>query len=264
MHIDAPDSATSAGVRRRAVRGFTLVELAVALAVVALILWSVLGTLAAQTEVRNHEETRRRLEAAVEALLGYAITQRRLPCPAAGGTTGDESPAGGGACTTYYGGYLPAKTIGLQPTDAAGYALDAWGNRIRYAVSNALTGCIGPAALPHLTAAENLKANGVSCRPNDLDICASAQGTTPSSCASSANRVVSTETAAIVVFSTGRNGSLAASHGADELANLDGNAVFVSRTPSGADAISGAYDDIVIWVPVGILYARMVAAGVLP
>ena len=251
-------------MRRRWARGFTLVELAVALAVVALVLWSALGTLAAQSEMRRHEETRRRLDVAVETLLAYAITQRRLPCPALGGSTGDESPAGGGACSTYYGGYLPAKTIGLQPTDAAGYALDAWGNRLRYAVSNALTGCAGPSALPHFTSAENLKANGVSCRPNDLDICTSAQGTTPTSCASSANRAVSTETAAIVVFSSGKNGALPASHGADEIANLDANAVFVSRAPSGAEASAGTFDDIMAWVPVGILYARMVAAGVLP
>jgi len=245
-------------------RGFTLVELAVVLAIVALALWGVLGTLAAQTEVRGHEETRRRLEAAVEALIGYAIAQRRLPCPALGASTGDESPPGGGTCSTYYGGFLPAKTIGFQPADAAGYALDAWGNRIRYAVSNALTGCVGATALPHFTSAANLKANGVSCRPNDIDLCLSAQGTTPNSCASSANRAVSTETAAIVVLSTGKNGAIPSAHGADELANLNGNPAFVSRTPSGPEASGGNYDDLVVWVPVGILYARLIAAGVLP
>lgn len=245
-------------------RGFTLAELAVVLAVVALALWGALGTLSAQTELRSHEETRRRLEAAVEALIGFAIVQRRLPCPALGASTGDESPSGGGSCSTYYGGFLPAKTIGIQPTDAAGYALDAWGNRIRYAVSNALTGCVGAAALPHFTSAANLKANGVSCRPNDIDLCLSAQGTTPSSCASSANRAVSTETAAIVVLSIGRNGAIPSAHGADELANLDGNPAFVSRTPSGPEANGGNYDDLVVWVPVGILYARLITAGVLP
>jgi type II secretory pathway pseudopilin PulG len=245
-------------------RGFSLVELAVVFAIVALLLAGVLGTLSAQAEQRHHAETRRRLEAAVEALLGFAIAHRRLPCPASAGSTGDESPPGGGACSTYYGGFLPARALGLQPSDADGYALDAWGNRIRYAVSNALTACVGPPVLPHFTSAANLKANGVSCRPNDLDICVRAQGSTPSSCASSANRAVSTETAAAVVFSTGRNGAIASAHGPDELANLDANAVFVHRTPSGAEASGGNFDDQVVWIPVGILYARLIAAGVLP
>lgn len=245
-------------------RGFTLAELAVAFAIVSLLLWGAMGTLSAQTEQRNQEETRRRLEAAIEALLGYAIAQRRLPCPALAAGTGDESPPGGGACSTYYGGFLPAKTIGFQPADGAGYAVDAWGNRIRYAVSNALTGCVGPAVLPHFTSAANLKANGVSCRPNDLDICVSAKAITASSCGSSANRAVSTETAAVIVFSTGKNGAISSAHGADELANLDANAVFVHRTPSGPEASGGTFDDLVVWVPVGILYARLIAAGVLP
>ena len=79
-----------------------------------------------------------------------------------------------------------------------------------------------------------------------------------------ANRAVSTETAAVIVFSTGKNGAIPSAHGADELANLDANAVFVNRTPSGPEASGGTFDDLMVWVPVGILYARLIAAGVLP
>lgn len=242
--------------------GFTLTELAVVFAIVALLIGGAMMTLSAQVEQRNLDETRRRLNAAADALMAFAIVNRRLPCPAVASTTGDESPAGG-ACTTYYGGFLPARTIGLQDTDPQGYALDAWNNRIRYAVSNALTGCTGTATLPHFTSQANLKANGVSCRPNDLDICQSATGTTPASC-NTAARAVSVETVALLVFSTGKNGSVATSYGADESANVDGNAVFVSRTPSGADAANGSYDDLMLWVPAGVLYSRLIAAGALP
>ena len=39
---------------------------------------------------------------------------------------------------------------------------------------------------------------------------------------------------------------------------------FVSRVPSGPESSGGNYDDLVVWVPVGILYARLITAGVLP
>ena len=249
-------------LRRPRSRGFTLTELAVVFAIVAFLIGGAMMTLSAQIEQRNQEETRRRLNAAVEALVAYAIVNRRLPCPASAGTTGDEAPAGGGICTTYFGGFLPARTIGLQETDPQGYALDAWGNRIRYAVSNAVTGCTGVAlGPPFFTSQANLKANGVSCQPNDIDICAPADTTTA---CTGANRVVSTQTVVLLVFSVGKNGAVASSYGRHEDANVDGTAAFISRTPSGAEDVRGAYDDLMVWVPAGVLYARLIAAGVLP
>ena len=126
--------------------------------------------------------------------------------------------------------------------------------------SVAPVGCSGAATVPHFTTAANLKANGVSCRPNDLDLCQSATGTTAASC-NTAARAASVETIALLVFSTGKNGSVASAYGADESENLDGDAVFVSRTPSGADAAVGTYDDLMLWVPAGVLYAKLIAAG---
>lgn len=251
---------------RRSARGFTLTELAVVFAIVALLIGGAMMTLSAQVEQRNNDEALRRLNAAAEAVLAYAIVNRRLPCPTAGtGTTGDEDPAAP-ACTSWYGGFLPARTIGFQPVDAAGYGVDAWGNRIRYAVANLITGCTGSSTTPHFTSQANLKANGVSCRPNDLDICVTATGTTATSCdpGPPPKRVVSTETVAFIVYSTGKNGAIAAAYGADESENTDGDRVFVSRTPSGADSPLGTYDDLMVFVPAGIVYARLIAAAVLP
>ena len=45
-------------------RGFTLTELAVVMAIVAFLLGSLMYTLSAQSEQRNFEDTRRRLEQA--------------------------------------------------------------------------------------------------------------------------------------------------------------------------------------------------------
>lgn len=246
-------------------RGFTLAEIAIAFLIVALLLGGAMMTLSAQVEQRNHEETLRRLNAAAEAVIAYAIVNRSLPCPASAGTTGDQSPSGGGNCTTWNGGFLPARTIGFQPTDGAGYGLDVWGNRLRYAVSGTLapTACTNPPTTPHFTAAANLKANGVSCRPNDLDICVSTTGTTATSC-NTAARVVSAQTVAFIVFSTGKNASSGGVPGADENENTDGDAIFVTRTPSGAEATAGAFDDLMVFVPAGVLYSRLIAAGVLP
>jgi prepilin-type N-terminal cleavage/methylation domain-containing protein len=244
-------------------RGFTLTELAVVFVIVGFLVGGAFMTLSAQIEQRNQDETLRRLNAAVDAVLAYAVVNRRLPCPATGGTTGDEAPAGGGACTTWYGGFLPARTIGFQPTDAQFYGLDAWGNRIRFAMANLITGCTGSSTTPHFTSQTNLKANGVSCRPNDLDVCASSAGVTATSC-NTAPRVVSSETVAFIVYSTGKNGAVAVSYGADEVVNTNGNRVFVSRTPSAAASAGGTYDDLMVFVPAGALYARLIASGALP
>src|SRR5262245_55096453 len=157
----------------RSALGFSLVELAVVMTIVALLLGGLIYTLSAQIEQRNFEETRRRLEQARELLLGYAIVNGRLPCPATSTSSGQGSPVGGGTCTTGYAGWLPAKTIGSQQVDSGGYALDIWGNRIRYAVSIAtpyntaspqvcrpVNSATSPVT-PHFTNKDNLRANGV-------------------------------------------------------------------------------------------------------
>lgn len=247
---------------RRAARGFTLTELAVVFAIIALLVGGAMMTLSAQVEQRNNDETVRRLNAAAEALIAFAIVNRRLPCPALVNATGDEDAASP-ACSNPYGGFLPARTIGFQPVDTSGYGVDAWGNRLRYAVANLITGCTGSSTTPHFTSEANLKANGVSCRPNDLDICSSSTGSTATSC-NTAPRVASTQTVAFVVYSTGKNGAITASYGADETENTDGDRVFVSRTPSGADATGGTYDDLMVFVPAGVLYSKLISAAILP
>src|SRR5688500_10078736 len=169
---------------------FTLVEMAVVLAIIGLLLGSLMYTLSAQTEQRARGETQRTLEQAREAILGYAVANGRLPCPASAASMGVESPAGGGDCTNYYDGFLPAVTLGFQPVDSQGFALDAWNNRIRYAVArnlNAAASCVGTSTTPHFTHKVNLKQNGMSCLPNsnELLICkssVSAPAPTPGSC----------------------------------------------------------------------------------
>lgn len=259
----------------RLTRGFSLVEMTVVLFIVALLLGSAVLTLSVQEERRAQAEAQRLLEAAVDAIIGFAITNRRLPCPAVG--SGDESIAtaeanGGGTCTTNFSGFLPARTIGFLPVDSQGFGLDPWSNRIRYAVATGLTGCTGSSSAPHFTSVDKLKANGISCRPNNLLVCQDAtfagiaEGSTPS-CGGAANQVTGTEVVAFLVFSTGKNGSNPSSYGTQENANVNNNAagsVFISREHGTVDTAKGPYDDVMIWVPAGVLYSKLIAAGVLP
>ena len=261
-------------------QAFSLVEMAVVLAIVGLLTIGAISTVSSLVEQRNQDETLRRLNAAADAVVGFALVNKRLPCPArytvgppdthssglesfCTGATGTCSGAETttvqthGNCSNFYNGYLPAASVGSAPLDAEGFAVDTWGNRLRYAVTQNNTGCTTtpPANTRVFTSQTNLKTYGIGCRPNDLDICSSA------ACAA---RAVSQQTALIVVFSTGKNGALATAYGADEAENVDNDAVFVTRTPSGTDSAGGNYDDLVVVVPVGVVYSKLIAGGVLP
>jgi type II secretory pathway pseudopilin PulG len=272
---------------RRSQLGFTLTEVAVSFLIIALLLGGAVMTLNAQIEQRNQDETQRRLNAAAEAVLAYAIVNRRLPCPArfvdaATHSAGQESfctnatafpcaaaPANHttvvqahGNCSVYYSGYLPAASIGASTVDNLGFALDPWGNRLRYVVARLNTNCTTapPANTRILTSQANLKTYGIGCLPNDLDVC------TTNGCAT---RVVSQNTAAFIVYSTGKNGALGADAAArpNENENLNNDTLFVQRPPDPATlpaAAGGEFDDVMLVVPVGQVYSRLVSAGVLP
>ncbi len=264
-----------------AARGFSLVEMAVVLAIVGLLLGTAMYMLSAQSEQRAREETQATLERARDALLGYAIANGRLPCPASGATTGIESdsPVGSGACTNPYNGFLPAITLAFQPVDSQGFAVDAWNNRIRYAVAQTVNGCVGTSTTPHFTNKTNLKQNGMSCQPgsSDLLICKSSVSSpapSPGSCGPATNVVTNSSpsgTVVAVIFSTGKNYAFAptaatatAAGNADEAANLDNDSVFISHTPAPKGAAGGEYGDMMVWISVGSFYGRLATAGVLP
>src|SRR5258707_1260537 len=131
---------SSSRPRRRG--GFTLVELMLVLLVLGLAITSIAVPFAAHLQMRRTEETRRQIDDAREAVMGFAAANGRLPCPASESSNGLESFAPGGDasngnCSSFYDGLLPAATLGLAPLDTAGYLRDGWGtsrNRMRYAV----------------------------------------------------------------------------------------------------------------------------------
>ena len=118
--------------------GFTLVEMAIVMLIVALLLGGLVPTLSSQIDQRHASETNKQLDEIKEALIGYAIINGRLPCPASITPTnsyGAEYPAGGGNCSNFYDGFVPAATLGLSGTNSSGLVVDSWGNPIRYAVT---------------------------------------------------------------------------------------------------------------------------------
>ena len=238
-------------------RGFSLIEAAVVLAIVGLLLSSTLFTLTAQVESRQRGDTQRRLDDARELLLSFALVNGRLPCPAT--SSGEEAGGGAAPCATSYGGFLPARTIGFQPADAEGFALDAWGNRIRYAVSGTQWGT-APARFTRQHAATAPWSMGQ--KPADLVVCSAPPAVASATACDPGTSTTNQNTVVAIVFSTGRNAGPA--RGASEARNLDANALFVSRAADPAGAPGGEFDDLLVWIPVGLLYGRMVSAGVLP
>lgn len=239
--------------------GFTLIELTVVLFIVALLLGGLLPTISGQMEQARRNETRKQLEEIQMALIGFAIINGRLPCPASAASNGIESPVGGGLCTNFYNGFVPAVTLGLSTFDGSGFALDSWGNRIHYAVTSANGTNV-------FTTPNGMSTTGISSLSPDLLVCSTAS-TSNSSC-SVANSSLTSPGVPAVIYSTGMNGGSGGS-GTDESENpninsADNDRVFASHTPTPASAVNGEFDDIVFWISQNTLINRMVTAGKLP
>jgi prepilin-type N-terminal cleavage/methylation domain-containing protein len=265
----------------RRTRGFTLTELAIALVIIAFLLGGIVVTVESQIAARNQAETRRMLDLATEAVIGFAIQKGRLPCPATNGSLGKEDmvkvgmPGGisfedWGNCTVA-DGFLPASDLGISPVDSQGFAIDAWGsnvnglNRIRYAVSRTQVTVNGNTVWA-FTGKDALKRTGFASAP-DLWVCGVAPiagGATTCDAG-----VVSTRTPA-VIYSLGPNGATAAAQtlaafeasaaSADERENYNTNwRIYVAHPPVPAGA--NEFDDLVSFVSLNVLYNRMIAAS---
>jgi prepilin-type N-terminal cleavage/methylation domain-containing protein len=244
-------------------RGFTLLEQAVALSVIALLLGSILVPLQTQIEGRKIDETRRMIDLAQEMLLGFVAAHGYLPCPADAASNGNEAPGTNhvtGSCPVSHG-YLPAALLGFKPTDAQGFALDAWGfssNRIRYAVATRTIAGV-PNALTRTDGLRSIPLNGLANTPL-LHVCQSGHGVTSTDCGSA---ITLAANAVAVVWSVGANGATGGTsvHETQNPHPGGGSAdgVFVMREPSNVPG--NEFDDIVSWIPATTLSSRMVLAG---
>lgn len=233
-----------------------MIEVAIVMIIMSLAIGGAFIPLNARIEQQGLTDSANVLNDINEALAGFAIRNGRLPCPASGDSNGIESPQGGGVCTHPYDGYVPAVSLGLGHLDENGYILDAWNNRMRYAVAK-----VGNSAF---TTENGMKTAGLTKLESELHVCGSATGANATDCDTATALTSESQNAPpAVVFSTGKNG-LTGGTSADEKANLDNNPVFVSHTPTPVDSPTGEFDDIVSWLSPNILYGQMVNAGQLP
>lgn len=239
--------------------GFTLVEMAIVLAIIALMLGTGLTLLSAQQDQRRIEDTNTLLSTTNEALIGFALSHTAatdgrpyLPCPdrtaGIGANDGIEDRAAiPGPCAVPEGN-LPWVTLGLTPQT------DAWSNRLRYRVTSTFSNSVNGMQLTFSPPSANA---------GDISVFDSA---------AAVNAVVTAVPAVIV--SHGRNGlgainttgarNPAPPANTDEAANTDENATFVSHSLAPAGAPGGYFDDQLIWLSPNILFNRMVQAGKLP
>ncbi len=220
---------TRARVRRNSTRGFTLIEMAVVMVIIGLLLGGLLTPLATQMENDRRKETQTTLIAIRDALIGYAQINGKLPCP-----DNNNNGLADDVCTPGVAnlnppatpGRLPYATLGVSPTDS-------WGNRWNYVVNGGFT-----VAAPTLTKTTAGSGNGLI------------QVSATTGCAAP----LLADNVPALIWSGGKS----ALPGALETENANGDRCF---TDAGYSMGNPGFDDMLVWIPRGLLINRMVAAG---
>lgn len=265
-------------------RGFTLVELTVVVALIAIATTLGIRILSAQLEASAVASTRAKQQAIRDAVMNYFAKNQRLPCPdtepGAGATGGwggftAASPPDGvenreaglpEACPAYANGppsvapdtlassgVVPFATLGL-PRDVA---LDAWGNYFNYVVAN------GPAGSRWQQSNTVTDRSIGSIRIADRD--------------AGGNLIVLSDQAVVAIISRGPN-ALGAVTASGSIQNLPaaGTDEFTNHLPSGVPAppplvwarrstdvagAGGTFDDIVTYISANELTEPLVRIG---
>lgn len=155
---------------RRKSRGFSLVEIAIVLAILGFVLTLGLQATGAYLSQERRKVSLARVAGLDVALANYVAVQGRLPCPADGAlppgdaNLGLERREADGTCLFVAGipimnrGVVPWVTLGLTETEA----LDGWNTRISYRTITAV------AAPPNLGFTSNRALDATSCDPGGV------------------------------------------------------------------------------------------------
>lgn len=144
--------------QKNKIRGFSLLELAVSLTIIAMIAGAAISAAVTKSDNTQINQTNAKLDTIEKALAGYLAINGRLPCPARADVAithanfGIEEKNGNNCRTTVLPerwnmrmGMVPVRTLQL-PDD---FALDGWKRRIAYITDKRLTNT------PAIDAAEN-------------------------------------------------------------------------------------------------------------
>lgn len=129
--------------------GFSLIELAVAIAILGILAAASLSYTTFKISQQNAEIMSQKMDMLEEALLAYRKANNRLPCPADATDIDDDSTygievgtPGDGACTgatkssgNTAAGAIPTRTLGLSDD----YMYDPWQRKITYFVDKRIT-----------------------------------------------------------------------------------------------------------------------------
>lgn len=250
-------------------RGFSLVEMAIVLTIVALLMAGLLPLLSGQVEQGRRTETRKLMNEIQQALIGYAIINGRFPYPACGTIAANAnyagveiSPASSATCASGSSdiAVLPWATLGINETDG-------WGRRFSYSVTDGFADAASGTGATSCTTSADVS----------FQICS--EGTLYVKDAGAVNTIANK--VPVVVVSHGGNGCGAytpnggnkiaiavgdssgndcSNAGGDQNENADGsaNTTLISRD------FSPNFDDLILWISPNALVNRMVAAGKLP
>ncbi len=215
--------------------GFTLIEMAIVMAIMAFLVGGLLAPLSAQRENRLRAESRQMLATGTEALYGFALTNGRLPCPDTNNDGLEDNPCAA-ANNQINSGRLPFATLGVQ-------GIDPWNNRLFYTVNGAFT--------------VNFVLNQATADPGTVRVIDG--DLTAANC----NIGTAADDTPAVLWSSAKNDYTAiAPASADELENTDADNCFITRRYNTVPG--NEFDDQIVWLSRNVLFNRMVTAGVLP
>jgi prepilin-type N-terminal cleavage/methylation domain-containing protein len=277
--------------------GFTLVEIAIVLLIVTILLGYTVALFPSQQRLKQYRAVDRQMDQLIDAIIGFAQVNGRLPCPAQPDDVGVEDINGVVGCNTY-AGFVPVNTLGLDGRiNEDSLLTDPWGNPYRYYVTDVDTVISGTVGRSDFTSPGEMRAVGLADTDDDgyidLDgrylICDSIGSSASNKC-TGANTVFGQffddggppgdryAGAPFVLLSMGKNWSEAtagdelensgdttvtgtASGNPYLLKNVAGNETTFVRRPGGQ---ADSFDDVVRWVSPSILFSRMIQAGQLP
>lgn len=244
--------------RIEASKGFTLIELAIVLIVVALLLAGLIGTLRTQLEARDRERALTDVSEIREAMLGYVVTEGRLPCP---DTDGDgienpipvPTPPATTNCAAAEGN-VPYATLGVVADDPWRTTQQRWPYRYRVTTLFADYGVAGAGAPTSACPSPPERASFNLCDNGDITI------------NDGAGNVIAQQVPALI-WSRGSNRNeadkqIGGTASNAEAENENGDTVFTLKQFSRED--NQEFDDIVTWIPLGVLQNRMIQSGFLP